>query len=157
VTNLVKFKRMKNSWITDLRVRFRCLVRPLFCTKQDIEHFFRPLTQPISDDFDKWDIASSPTTYKKILAIIICIRRLFTLVFLAHIEISKISYNFEHNNKHKDRCLYIVSTSHQYEPVDITIDCSAVMTNVFSDSLYLGKRVLRQKYIFRLQYWVHRH
>jgi hypothetical protein len=39
--------------------------------------------------------------------------------------------------------LYIVSTSYQYEPLGITIDCSAVVTNVSSDSLYLGKRVLR--------------
>ena len=48
--------------------------------------------------------------------------------------------------------LYIVSISHQYEAVGITIDCSVVMTIVSSDSLYLGKRVLRQKHIFRPQY-----
>jgi hypothetical protein len=51
----------------------------------------------------------------------------------------------EHNSKQKDRSPYIVSTSHQYEPVGITIDCFAVMASVSSDSLYLGKRVLRQK------------
>lgn len=89
-------------------------------------------------------MTSSPSTYLKLLEIIICIRRSFSLLFLAHIAISKFSYNLEHNNKkHIDMRLYIVSTSYQYEPLGITIDCSAVVTNVSSDSLYLGKRVLR--------------
>jgi len=146
---------MKNRWTKELLVRFRWIVRPYPFNKLDIEHFCKPIKQTISDDLDKWDITSCPPTYLNLLEITICILWSFTLVFLAHIETSKFSYNLEHNNKHIDMSLYIVSTSYHYEPVGF--DCTAVMTNVSSDSLFLDKRFLRQKCIFRPQCWVHRH
>jgi hypothetical protein len=124
----IKVKRMENSWITQLCIRFRCLGKPLSFTKLDAELISSPRPQPTAGELERWDVASTSSTFLILLEIIICIRQRFTVVFLADIKISKFFHYLELNSKHKDRNTYVMYISYQSEHVGITFYWSIVMT-----------------------------